>query len=90
MKIVVDLDLSKECIVQIEGDYTKKEENTWFSSSLDITGISFLKGGPMEYTQWCNDIMEQELSTSIVSGISEDCLWDILTNLVLTKYEESL
>ena len=83
MKISVDLKLEKELILQIEGEYTKAENNVRLSSQLEIEEISFLKGGLMEYTNWCNNY---------VNSISSeyDDLWQHLTELALEQYEKTI
>ena len=93
-RVTIDLKLSSECEIQIYGEYQPEEKPEpeaygypGCPSELDITGISFLKGGLMEYTQWANDVMDKQLADSIIEGLSEECLWEILSNLALEKYE---
>ena len=97
MKITVDLELSKECIIQISGDYYPQKEGTrdydGDNSELDITGISFLKGGLLEYTDFCDGYMSiqvKKATLGYVNVISIDCIWEHLNHLALNKYKESL
>ena len=101
--ITVDLQLSKDCLIQIEGNYISEDPgiHTYRNgdpgyppspSELEIEGISFLKGGLLEYTNWANDIMEKGLK-HISEGKNRyyvDCIWDILINLAIEQYEKQL
>lgn len=63
MKEKVNVELSPELWLYIEGEYTKPEEENGFLGDFEIEIIEITKGDVIDYSLWCT--------------MKNDCLYEI-------------
>lgn len=85
MKQSLNIELSKELWIFVEGIYTKRDESTGKPSEFDIQDIEITKGDVYNLIYYCNgacnDLLTQDLS------IYKRDLWVMLEEFCLEKLE---
>ncbi len=92
-KATIDITLEKNLVIQCDIEYLPATPQTYEypgdSEQIEIVGMSFIKGGLVEFTQYCVDYMDGVVNVP-TPDLNYDTIWQHLEDLCLKQYESTL